>query len=65
MNNNQRNKEAGNMEQSNEATPFSNVQPGQVLPAVNNINTENKERLTEQHSEDSLPQNENETLGTP
>ena len=46
---------------------FNNQQPGQQLP--DSMRTENRNTnhptQNEQHSESSMPQNENETLGTP
>jgi hypothetical protein len=51
-----------------EQTQFTGDQPGQQLPAGTNLD-ENKEgkgpAAKEVHSEESFPQNDNETLGTP
>ena len=45
---------------------FSNSQPGQQLPQNNQSDKTTQETTNnEQHSESSLPQKENETLGTP
>ena len=48
-------------------TTDNNIRPGQQLPTGKNSGKAKEERsLTpEQHSESSMPQNENETLGTP
>jgi hypothetical protein len=50
-----------------EQESFNNRQPGQQLPADRGAEKMNKEtrKQNEQHSESSLPEKENETLGTP
>ena len=68
MENNQQNRGARNTSTKEEATSFSNQQPGQQLPSKNEAptNTNQKEsRSEERHSESSKPEAENETLGTP
>jgi hypothetical protein len=46
---------------------LNNQQPGQQLPSGRSTDKMNTEDVTlnEQHSESSLPEKENETLGTP
>lgn len=50
-----------------EQESFNNQQPGQQVSSSGSTETLNKETVTqnEQHSESSLPERENETLGTP
>ena len=50
-----------------EEESFSNERPGQQLPSNSEAEKMNKtsDRQNERHSESSLPQNENDTLGTP
>ncbi|RYZ30882.1 MAG: hypothetical protein EOO10_01215 [Chitinophagaceae bacterium] len=52
---------------TNKEDSFRNEQPGQQLPSNGRIEKMNTEPLTqnEQHSESSLPEKDNETLGTP
>ena len=69
MENNQHNRNREQLENSQNIEVFRGGQPGQQLPDNNNPSqVENKnapDNKNERHSESSLPQNENETLGTP
>jgi oligoendopeptidase F len=67
MENNQQSKKESGTSNNNVAFPFSNQQPGQQLPTENNQNKMDhpSSNNPEQHSESSLPANDNETLGTP
>ena len=66
MENNQHSKGERNTS-GKEATEFTNEQPGQQLPG--NRDGEKTSSITEtknqQHSESSMPEKDNETLGTP
>jgi hypothetical protein len=66
MENNQHSKGERNTS-GKEATRFTNEQPGQQLPSNRGAEKTNEEsiNLKEQHSESSMPEKENETLGTP
>ncbi|MDB5208021.1 MAG: hypothetical protein JWR72_3096 [Flavisolibacter sp.] len=67
MENNQQNKSEINTS-INDGDTFSNQQPGQQLPTNGeaSISTNSDELLSkEQHSESSMPDGKNETLGTP
>jgi hypothetical protein len=58
---NQNHKESGQ-------TQFTGDQPGQQLPTSANLDQQNEGKVPaakEVHSEESFPQNDNETLGTP
>jgi len=63
------NQQSGNQNATSgsQSTSFSNDQPGQQLPTENNRHDLDKpsSESREQHSESSLPEKGNETLGTP
>lgn len=66
MEKNQHNRKAGNEQEADHL--FAQGQPGQQLPsnAVEHKDRQaNRQEKEERHSESSLPQNDNETLGTP
>ena len=66
MENNQHINSGNAAAKEQDSRPFSNSQPGQQLPAENKRSEEgNAVTESEQHSESSLPENGNETLGTP
>ena len=51
-----------------EKTQFTGDQPGQQLPTGANLDEQTEGKVPaadEVHSEESFPQNDNETLGTP
>jgi hypothetical protein len=66
MEKNQHNNEATGNNRQHSALPQN--APGQQVPANDKKRTSDDKNMTEkdvQHSESSLPQNDNETLGTP
>jgi len=66
MENNQHSNRERNASNSEAEAPFSNEQPGQQLPERNRDHMDDPTIAgTEQHSESSIPEDENETLGTP
>ena len=64
MEKNQQNREWMNSGQQNESLPVA--APGQEVPKSGEVRTETAaSEKKEQHSESSLPEKDNETLGTP
>jgi hypothetical protein len=66
MEKNQHNSETGKEQQANSSFPQG--QPGQQLPSNGGVDAashSNAPEKKERHSESSLPQSDNETLGTP
>ena len=67
MENNQQRKEGDNSLGNKVTTSFSNQQPGQQVPTDKRREKSDQtvSSRSEQHSESSMPEGENETLGTP
>lgn len=66
MENNQHSNRERNTSTSETDAPFSNEQPGQQLPERNRDRLDDPTTAgKEEHSESSMPEEEDETLGTP
>ena len=66
MENNQHGNRERNTSNSETEAPASNEQPGQQLPERNRDKLDDPTIAgNEEHSESSMPEEENETLGTP
>ncbi|HVF81173.1 MAG TPA: hypothetical protein VM884_04545 [Flavisolibacter sp.] len=68
MENNQQQKGERNTSTTNEDNSFVNKQPGQQLPERGELAVKtnaSEVQRTEHHSESSMPDAENETVGTP